>query len=317
MENNRYHRLATTTTVGRTLLLPLTAALFYAAFLIVGGIGIAIMAITDSAKFELIDAALSDPEMLFNSPEGLVVGLGFVALMLPAALLAARVTGRPGMLHSVAGRLRWRLLLEAVVPAALLYVVAYTLFALATGSSLNPIPNAGLLAVIALVLVPLQAAGEEYVFRGIIPQTVGRFLRAPIWGVIVAVPLFLVGHENNALGLISIAVFAIGAAYLVWRTGGLEVALAWHTVNNLVAFITTFLGVADPAAPVTATVMVVDIALSLVTIAAFELAWRRRWSQRYDAAAPAVAKRSIRPEGNGMAVVSVEEVLSAAGQPGA
>ena len=92
------------------------------------------------------------------------------------------------------------------------------------------------LAVI-VVLTPLQCAAEEYVFRGLAQQTLGTWLKSPAWGILVPVPFFMIGHEYGWLGQIDIAVFAICMGLLVWKSGGLELAIVLHTANNLNLFL--------------------------------------------------------------------------------
>ncbi len=88
-----------------------------------------------------------------------------------------------------------------------------------------------------VVLVPLQAAAEEYVFRGWLTQTVGAFLRSPWWALPPQALLFAAAHGwGTPWGFADLALFGMAAGWLTWRTGGLEAAMALHTVNNLLAF---------------------------------------------------------------------------------
>ncbi|MFT4296783.1 MAG: CPBP family intramembrane metalloprotease [Micropruina sp.] len=168
-----------------------------------------------------------------------------LALFIPAGRLTVRLMGRRGTLDSVAGRFRWGLFARSLAmmtaPVLLPLVVAWTL---------NPVMpvlsgrTASMLAV-ALLIIPLQAAGEEYLFRGLLMQTVGHWLRAPVWGLLASLPLFVLGHNYDAWGLVSVGVFAVVATWLTWRTGGLEAAVALHAVNNVVAFALGSFGMAD------------------------------------------------------------------------
>ncbi|MEZ5086292.1 MAG: CPBP family glutamic-type intramembrane protease [Tessaracoccus sp.] len=183
-------------------------------------------------------ATWTDP----TNPTDYVLGLGLLALMIPAAMLGMRWGGGArGIVHSVTSRIRWGLLGRAAA-----FVVP--IYALRTGGSflLDPPadfawPEVGtsLIAayVIIIVLAPLQCAGEEYVFRALPMQMFGAWLRSPLWGILIPVPLFMLGHGYHWAGQIDIAVFAICAGALVWKSGGLELAIVMHTANNLTLFL--------------------------------------------------------------------------------
>ena len=104
------------------------------------------------------------------------------------------------------------------------------------------------LAVILLV-VPLQAAAEEYVFRGYLQQAIGRWLRHPAFAILLPVPLFVLGHLYDPLGQAAVGLFAVVAGWLTWRTGGLEAAIALHVVNNLSAFLLALAGLTSTCWP--------------------------------------------------------------------
>jgi membrane protease YdiL (CAAX protease family) len=88
-----------------------------------------------------------------------------------------------------------------------------------------------------LVLVPLQASAEEYVFRGWMLQAVGAFMRNPWPAILFQAVLFAAAHGwGTAWGFGGLVVTGTIAGVLAIRTGGLEAYIALHTMNNLVAF---------------------------------------------------------------------------------
>jgi hypothetical protein len=94
---------------------------------------------------------------------------------------------------------------------------------------------------VILLTTPLQAAGEEYFFRGWMSQWIGSLLRwrwlALIVPAVVSAVLVAMAHGAQSPWLFADRlVFGLVASLLVWRTGGLEVAVALHAANNLVAF---------------------------------------------------------------------------------
>ncbi|SDD22333.1 CPBP family intramembrane glutamic endopeptidase [Auraticoccus monumenti] len=234
----------------RPLLVLLLAAVLYAASgLLLVTAAVAVDAITGSTVSDRVLA------LDMNDPYAFVSGFALIALMLPALLLARRILGpRPvGLLSSVTGRLRWRWLGRALLISVAVYVVGLTLQLVLldplTGVPLTAarfIPSAWVFLLGAVLLVPLQAAAEEYVFRGGLMQLVGGWLRHPAFAVVLPVPLFVVGHGYDVLGQTGIAVFALLTGWLTWRTGGLEAAIALHVVNNGLLTVMQAVGWADP-----------------------------------------------------------------------
>ncbi len=179
-------------------------------------------------------ADLDDP----RNPVDLLLSLGLIALLLPVVVLAVRWGGgQRGTVHSVAGRFRWPMALRAAAVVLPGYaVVLWTATALAPPDDLALPPlDVSLLAVLVVVLLltPLQCAAEEYVFRGLPMQLLGTWARRPVLGVVLPVPLFVLGHGYDRVGLLDIAVFALAMGFLVWKSGGLELAVVVHTANNL------------------------------------------------------------------------------------
>ncbi|MEV0953792.1 type II CAAX endopeptidase family protein [Promicromonospora sp. NPDC050249] len=220
---------------------------------------------------EALGVRLPDPSSLtdawFVSPVGLLVTNLGLALGIPVALVATWARARRGgLVSSVLGRVRWRLLLGALGVALLLLVpltfagdlllTQLDLPADGAGAGsgadggaaaeepwwpLTPASGWLALAVVVLLTTPLQAAGEEYFFRGWLTQWTGSMLR---WRwLAIALPavltafLFALAHGAQSPWLFADRlVFGLVASLLVWRTGGLECAVALHVANNLLAF---------------------------------------------------------------------------------
>jgi membrane protease YdiL (CAAX protease family) len=152
----------------------------------------------------------------------------------------------PGLLSSVEGRIRWRPLAWFGVAAVALELLALLVVdlggvdVLSSGHDGAAKDAAGVIAV-ALLTSTLQAAGEEYFFRGYLMQTVGALARSPIVAVLATAVIFTMAHgiwpwESPALFLDRFA-FGVVAGLLVVRTGGLEASIAAHAANNVVTFI--------------------------------------------------------------------------------
>ena len=184
-----------------------------------------------------ISAEMTDP----LNPLDQFISLGMLALGLPAVLLGTLAGyGRAGIAHSVIGRFRWGLLGRVaivVVPVYLLINVGVNLL-LARNDLVVPALDATVLAAwaIALLLAPLQSAAEEYVFRALPLQALGTWLRWPVVGILLPVPLFVLGHGYDWLGQVDIVLFALTMGLLAWKTGGIEIPVLLHAVNNTTLF---------------------------------------------------------------------------------
>lgn len=229
---------------------------FYGVLAIVFGIVWAVGLVAVRGEEALDEVFLGGTELDMMDPAIFFMLFFSLVLMIPALLAARAVTGpRPlGLLLSVTGRLRRGFLGRCLLVALAVYAVGHGAALLVEyallGSLTAPQPVEGfwwLIAMIVLV-VPLQCAAEELVFRGYLLQTVGRWLRRPVFAILLPVPLFTFGHLYDAWGLLAVAVMAVVAGWLTWRTGGLEAAIALHVVNNVIATLFGALGLADPDA---------------------------------------------------------------------
>ncbi|MHA7862764.1 CPBP family intramembrane glutamic endopeptidase [Flagellimonas marinaquae] len=97
------------------------------------------------------------------------------------------------------------------------------------------------LAIIAILLIPLQTSFEEYLFRGHMMQGIGLMAKNRWLPLIVTSSLFGLMHianpEVEKLGL-GIMIYYIGTGFflgiLTLMDEGLELALGFHAANNLI-----------------------------------------------------------------------------------
>ena len=204
---------------------------------------------------EWLDFA-SSGDALFVSPlANLFALLGSLTVLLPVVWFVTLVINRRwiGTLASVEGHVRWRWLLLCLVPAA-----AYMGLAIAASYGFDAVWPAAddggawpgwhafwppLLVIV--LLVPFQAAAEEYVFRGWLLQAVGSCtfesrggLLAKVFGtawpaILLSALPFVAGHTYTDWGIIDIGAFAVVVGWVTVNTGGLEAAIALHVVNNM------------------------------------------------------------------------------------
>ena len=219
--------------------------------------------------------------------------VGFIYLnltlivLIPASGLSIWIVHgiRPRFLSSVAGGIRWRWLLRCIAVLMPVWVV-YTALAALVQPAISPRPEHWLaLLVIVLVMTPLQAAGEEYFFRGWIMQNVGSWFARPMVGLVVSLIVsaaaFSVAHLSpDPWVLGTIACLAVASGLAAWRTGGLEAGIAMHAVNNVLTFFVVVLfggwSQAFVGAQTTGTPMMLVLALAVNGLALGLILWQAK-----------------------------------------
>ncbi len=192
-------------------------------------------------------AALDDPAVL-ASPGLLLANNLFLATGIPVAMVAVWVGHgwRPRWVASVTGGIRWRWLLVTSGVALTVQVVGTLGLYAVMGFPQGRGEDVLLLLAVVLLTTPLQAAGEEYFFRGWMTQTLGSWFRSALVAALVpavlSAVLFALAHGGQNLWLfLDRLAFGLVASYLTWRTGGLEAAIGAHAINNLVVFVPVIL----------------------------------------------------------------------------
>ena len=167
-----------------------------------------------------------------------------IALLIPWVMLVQRllygVRGRT--LISVDSAFRYEIFGRWLLTIGPIAVVTMALLALITPAETMSWTFAQLIGVVTvtLLITPLQAAAEEFGFRGLIFRASSNWVRSPrgslLTGVTVSTVLFMVMHPPVSPWLaISQTGLAVGAALITWRTGGLEIAILLHALNNVLS----------------------------------------------------------------------------------
>ncbi len=272
----------------------------------------------------------TDPVVLSMTIVSLVV-------LLPSIMAAVRIVklGPFGQLSSVRTRIRWGWMARCLLPLLVLAVIMVGLQSWGTftvdgsgvhwdtavlGQSTVTLGTLTLTIVMVVLLVPFQAAAEEYVFRGFLMQTIGAWIPWRRVGAVVAVlvstAVFAIGHVPNGYnvwGILDVGSFGLIAAVIVLRTGGLEATILQHALNNVTIFVLQAPGwskVDIEASDGTWQGWLVTLGTSLLYWGLVELvAWRsgldRRFpgeeTPRFRGVAPAWAggSRWVRPGGSG------------------
>ena len=232
-----YHRLARTA-AHRWWRAPLGTA-----FILAAGVGLALLVYAAFTMAALIAGRPDGPDGMPALGDLGELALSFLAIaaLLPAVLGAARwVQSRPaGSLSSVTGRLRGGWLLTCVPVAVVAIVLVLGVATVLPGPDEESGAWAGwgpfgAATVVLLLVVPVQAAAEEYLMRGWVLQAFGTALRGPWIPIALQAVIFAALHGwGTPWGFADLVVFGVVAGWLTVRTGGLEAAIVLHVVNNL------------------------------------------------------------------------------------
>ncbi len=228
---------------------------------------------------------------LSEGPIGFLFANLLIAAAIPVSMIAVAVgfLRPPTWLLSVVLRIRWRWL--AVCSA---WLVGWALVATGIWFVLDGLPGTGgeqavLLIALCLLTTPLQAAGEEFLVRGWLTQSIGAWFARPVVGAVVAgllsATVFALLHgTQNAWLFGDRFAFGLIASYLVWRTGGLEAAIALHSISNISAIIPAALeGTLDESLTLTEApvgTVLIDVVMLLVAGVVVVVLARRRNIER-------------------------------------
>lgn len=202
------------------------------------------------AVFSILTTALGDKEAMTAASQaagsydtmdaytvsGAIISMGIVVLILPALAIATKIVrDRPFSSYSSSmGGFRFDIFFKCLLPA-LVAAIPTIIVGLSAGKvSVNRFTVGGF--IVLTLLCPLQCLAEEYLFRGLIMQTVGSWTKIWFVGVLAQVVLFALMHPYNLLGVVSVSVMGLALGFIAWYTHGLEATGALHTVNNLTAF---------------------------------------------------------------------------------
>lgn len=182
----------------------------------------------------------------------LAINLGWGLSIFAVWLIMRVVHGlKPRWATSIAPRIRWAWFLTCFALAIVALIATIVSSALIPASAADGSEMSGTLndftsttrdfLLVIILFTPLQAAGEEYVFRGYLAQGIGSLIpwekAAAAASVVVPAFLFALAHGVQE-GPIFVNRFAFGliAGLLVLLTGGLEAGIAMHILNNFLAF---------------------------------------------------------------------------------
>lgn len=248
-------------------------------------------------------ATLSTEELsarLLGEPLMFLANNLILASLIPIVLLTtwACFGWRPRWASSVAPGIRWGWL-------GLSFLISLPFFVLLVSGSLllegdvqwQPDDKALVLVAIILLTTPLQAAGEEYMFRGLLTQSIGSWFARPLAGVAVSAvvsgmlfgAIHSLGVDQDIWLFLGRALFGMVFSYLTWQTGGLEAAISVHAVNNMALMVPMALtgGLGQAVAATEGSPLGTLVSLAVIALVAGLLVWvgrRLKLATRHDPA---------------------------------
>lgn len=214
-----------------------------AILLVMGGLTFFTIALTTVAT--AADTAIRGEGRAVYSPLVHAAGIGAVVLLIPWSMFIQRwLYGVRGpSLHSVTSRFRFDLFGRALLFAVPAFTVVVVLQYLEPVAQTTWAYSDALWMLAGTILImPFQAAAEEYGFRGLVFRVAGGWARGARAGLVVGVAVssvaFAIVHMQADMGLnLWYLVFAVSVALITWRTGGVEVAVVLHAVFNVLSFV--------------------------------------------------------------------------------
>lgn len=211
---------------GYTIVLPVVAGtVLGVAWLVRGMPGTFSDFRTFALKFEVVDGMIATH---------LAIGSMILLCMYAVRYVHQR---HPRWLCSVQPGFRWRYAFACLLVSAVVLNAIYWISHASNPPTWQSNDHVAWWLLAILLTAPLQAAGEEFFFRGYLLQVCGMISRGPWLAVALSATVFAAMHgAQNMPLLVDRFGFGLMAGVLVVITGGLEAAIAAHVINNVFAF---------------------------------------------------------------------------------
>ena len=233
---------------------------------------IALQGGTDNIEGMIAQLTDTTSPLFFQGP-GLLAVLGSVCVMLPALALSVRIVyDRPfSSYSSTRGGFNWKIFGCYVVVLAIVMTIFMVIATIADPSSIGDADGVNKFTIAGYVLILLvfaQGAAEEYVYRGLIMQTIGAWTRIPIIAIVISALLFAFSHTYGVWGIVSVFIMGCAYGFVAWYTRGLEATCAAHGINNLLSLSLVGLGIAGSSetAPVPAFIQTIIMTILLIIV---------------------------------------------------
>ncbi|KAB1862387.1 CPBP family intramembrane glutamic endopeptidase [Microbacterium algeriense] len=180
------------------------------------------------------------------TPSMHILGMFANALLIPLSMLIQRwLYGVPfASFYSVFSRFRFALFARALFVILPVFIVMNVVgsFLLPTESVAWVQSEALWMLAGTLLLVPLQATGEEFGLRGLVFRVAGSWGRGPRTSLVLGIAV--TGFAFAALHLamdpwlwVWYFLLAITTCLITWRSGGIEIAIVLHVAFNTLNYV--------------------------------------------------------------------------------
>ena len=203
-----------------------------------------------------------------------------VAVFIPSLYLASKIVrDRPFSSYSSSrGGWNWKIYFKCLAIPIIIYVIYYAISLIINPESGASSEVSLVTVIIATILIPVQCIAEEYVFRGVLMQTIGSWFKIPILAIIIQAIIFAIGHTYDIKGVIAVFVSGIVLALLAWKSNGLEAGAAIHSINNLMSFYLVAFGLGSISSTVSIWDFAVDIIITVITaLAVYYIGNKKDW----------------------------------------
>ena len=195
-----------------------------------------------------------------------IVGSLMVVMIIPSIYIPSKLLReRPFSSYLSIGGWNWGIFFKSAAIALVVYLLINLFQVLVDGSPLN-IHFTAVTLILCIVITPFQCFAEEYLCRGFIMQALGSWFKVPIIAIVLQALLFMVLHDYNVYGLVSVLVTGLAFGFVAWYTKGLELTTALHSINNLVTFLIFGFGLATPTKQITLADLIVSFAVLFISI---------------------------------------------------
>lgn len=219
------------------------ALIVFAAAVVVVSVLLSLVAIELDLVLGLTSEAAVNTGAVVLTPTVFLANNLVLASLVPISMLVQWIFFgvRPRWMLSVTGEWRWHLVAQSalfIVPIYLLYAGGGIALAAAELIAAPPSGTTVALLIMIVLTTPLQAAGEEFGFRGFLARTVGSWSARPgvsfaIGTVVSSIAFALVHFAADPWLIAYYLVFAVAMSLIVRATGGLEIAVFIHVLNNV------------------------------------------------------------------------------------
>lgn len=191
-----------------------------------------------------------------------------VIILIPSLFVATKIVkDRPFSSYSSSRRgWNFKLYFKAMIIPFIIYII-FEAISLAINGAKGTNHFSLLFLFICIVLVPLQCIAEEYIFRGLIMQSFGSWFKNPILVLVIQAIIFAAAHGYNSLGIFEVFVSGLVMGFFAWKTNGLEVGAALHTVNNMIVALTVMFGLEMTSSTAKLNDVILAIVLEIILFA--------------------------------------------------